>query len=113
MLRIVARPCTLACTLGALSVLLVLTGCQSAKPDYSRPLPPGASALRKLPADQWPDIKNAYRASPGDLTAALRKSFQWFGKPSTSGAFNGRSWPFAAPQFCRFGIIYMTATAES
>ena len=74
-----------------LAVLLTLSmGCKSkvaVAPDYSRPLPPGQSALRKLPLEQWPELERAFQAQPGDLSSALAKSHKWFDLPSTKQFF--------------------------
>ena len=64
-----------------------LIGCQSAGPQYARPLPPGARALRKLPADQWPPLSPALLADRADLLAAAQRSLAWFDKPSTQQYF--------------------------
>lgn len=55
-----------------------------AKPDYARPLPEGAPALRKVddPA-LWPDLKAAWSSRDDALLAALDRSVLWFRKPST------------------------------
>ena len=68
-----------------------MTGCQKeakVKPDYNRPLPPGANALRLLlsPAD-WPDLREPYAGKDGELTAALQRSEQWFAIPSSAKFF--------------------------
>jgi len=50
----------LALALASLITLTASTGCKSkAKPEYARPLPPGAPALRKLTIDHWPDLRYA------------------------------------------------------
>src|SRR4051794_23007374 len=65
-----------------------LTGCKKAMvvddTDYSRQLPPGAHALRKItdPA-QLPDLANAFNGKDADLIAALDRSIAWFARPST------------------------------
>ncbi len=76
-----------------LSLLLpTLAGCQRAKvepPDYSRPLPPGASALRLVtdPA-RMPSLEPAARqmTDPGFRTA-LARSIEWYDIPSTQNLF--------------------------
>ena len=54
------------------------------RPDYARPLPPGASALRKItdPA-KLPDLEKAYGSRDPALLEALDRSVDWFNKPST------------------------------
>ena len=78
-----------ALTLILISMLFALGACQKqvAAPEYGRPLPPGASALRLLPDEAWPDVKPAFRTAPGDLSTALRGSFDWFNKGSTKQFF--------------------------
>ena len=68
-----------------------LSGCQKeakVKPDYNRPLPPGANALRLLlsPAD-WPDLREPYATKDAELTAALDRSIRWFEIPSSAKFF--------------------------
>lgn len=73
--------------------VLTLAGCQKdppveIKPDYDRPLPPGADALRRItnPAD-WPDVEAAYARLDPSFTEALKRSLDWFPKPSTQEHF--------------------------
>lgn len=66
-------------------------GCQKqskTKPDYNRPLPPGASALRQIldPAD-WPDLHEPFERKDPDLLAALERSQSWFAAPSSRQFF--------------------------
>lgn len=74
------------------SILILMTGCQRArveKPDYSRPLPPGASALRLVTGtDRMPDLSPAARqlSSPG-FRQALARSLEWYELPSTQSLF--------------------------
>ncbi len=70
----------------------LLPGCNRAAvapPDYSRPLPPGASALRLVtdPA-RVPDMSSAVRqlSDPG-FQQALANSITWYDIPSTQGLF--------------------------
>jgi len=69
---------------------LVLGGCASGKPrpDYARPLPPGAPALRKVtdPA-RWPDLRVGFRDRDPGLIEALERSEKWFYAPSTLNWF--------------------------
>jgi membrane-bound lytic murein transglycosylase A len=70
---------------------LLLSGCQKAaqvKPDYNKPLPPGANALRLLlsPAD-WPDLREPYATKDGELLTALDHSAKWYATPSSSKFF--------------------------
>ena len=81
----------------ALPMLLALPACQQkqeelepfrprVKPDYSRELPPGALALRKIDPSQYPDFSRAYgdRAS---LIEAARHSLAYLAKPSSQKYF--------------------------
>ncbi len=74
------------------SILTLSPGCQLAEvqaPDYSRPLPPGTSALRLItdPA-RMPDLSVAARqlSSPG-FREALARSLEWYEIPSTQKLF--------------------------
>ncbi len=75
-----------------ITVALSLTGCKKqemvAAPDYSRPLPPGSSALRKI-VDQamLPDLTRAYARRDEGLLTAMQRSVEWFSKPSTQRFF--------------------------
>ncbi len=71
--------------------LSVMPGCKRAhvEPDYSRPLPPGASALRLVTdTDRMPDLSPAARqlTSPG-FQQALARSIEWYEIPSTQSLF--------------------------
>jgi len=74
------------------AMLASLSACQKPakveKPDYNRPLPPGASALRMIydPAD-WPDVTKPWAAKDQQLFAALDRSMGWYGVPSSSKHF--------------------------
>jgi len=77
----------------AMAVVLaaaVVSGCakQQVKPDYSRPLPPGATALRLIlnPAN-WPDVRQPFDQRDDGLIAALDRSRGWFTLPSTKTHF--------------------------
>lgn len=69
-----------------LLVLSSLTACsrRRAEPDYGRPLPEGAPALRKVtdPA-RLPDLARAFAERDEALLQALARSEEWFKKPST------------------------------
>ena len=68
--------------------LVHLSGCKSQMaPDYARPLPPGTSALRKLPPDQWPSFTAAWKGADHGLLVALESGLSWFDKPSTRQFF--------------------------
>lgn len=73
-----------------IALLAVLPACatEKAEPDYNRPLPPGASALRLL-LDQsdWPDLYAAYQSRGPELEAALDRSIAWFERPSSKEFF--------------------------
>lgn len=63
--------------------LLALPACKAKpKPEYSRPLPPGASALRKLAPNEWPDLRQALPMDDA-FVAATKRSLEWFAKPSS------------------------------
>ncbi len=69
----------------------LMAGCQKqtkVKPDYNRPLPPGANALRLLlsPAD-WPDLREPYAAKDAELITALDNSIRWYNIPSSAKFF--------------------------
>jgi membrane-bound lytic murein transglycosylase A len=77
--------------------LVLLTGCNStpvveeevaATPDYSRPLPPGQSALRLVtdPA-RMPDIAGAYDKKNVFLLDSIDQSLKWFAAPSSKQHF--------------------------
>ncbi len=74
------------------SILMLgtLTGCprQKVKPDYSRPLPEGAPALRKItnPAE-LPDMTLAFTYRDTGLLQAIDRSLSWYEKPSTQVGF--------------------------
>lgn len=72
----------------ALVLLLAACATQKPKPDYSRRLPPGRSALRKLgPGDVIPDPGTAWRQRDAGLLEALDASLCWFEAPSSRGFF--------------------------
>jgi peptidoglycan lytic transglycosylase A len=82
----------LGLTIGLLVAAATLPGCKRATvqaPDYSRPLPPGAIALRRItdPA-RMPDLSAAARqlSGPG-FQQALQNSLDWYEIPSTQGLF--------------------------
>ncbi|QNN21490.1 hypothetical protein HED60_04120 [Planctomycetales bacterium ZRK34] len=78
-------------TIVLLACLVTLIGCQKeqqVKPDYNRPLPPGANALRLLlDLSQWPDLKEPWETRDAGLTAAIQRSQQWFSIKSTQSFF--------------------------
>jgi len=70
-----------------LSLLATLPACKSKpKPEYARPLPPGASALRKLDPSDWPDLRYALPMDDG-FVAATKRSLSWFAKPSSKNFY--------------------------
>jgi membrane-bound lytic murein transglycosylase A len=81
------------------SLLTLLTGCQSAKPQpqadagptleqYATPLPPGQSALRLVTdPSRWPDITRAYANHDVFLSRAIDESRRWFEAPSSTQFF--------------------------
>ncbi len=69
----------------AIACVALLAGCKAqSSPDYARPLPSGARALRKVPPDQWPSFALAHQDADGTLDEALRRSLGWFAKASTA-----------------------------
>ncbi|MCH2138811.1 MAG: MltA domain-containing protein [Phycisphaerales bacterium] len=56
-------------------------------PEYSRPLPPGTDALRKLPPSAYPDFRTAWDERDLFLQDACDESTAWFDKPSTNQWF--------------------------
>jgi len=99
----------------ALSLLLVvlLAACESAplRPEYGRPLPPGAPALLKLgPDEPRPDwsVDFTRRAS---LATATERSIEWMGKPSSRTHFpiEGVTHERALASLLRFRELVTTA----
>lgn len=84
-----ARP--IAAVLAAAVLTGLIAGCQQeqqAKPDYSRPLPPGAWALRKLLSpEDWPDLQRPFEARDDGLVDALDRSLRWYDAPSAERFF--------------------------
>lgn len=80
-----------------LLALLAVVGCAQNKvveqtadhePDYSRQLPPGAPALRKITdPSQYPDILAAYQDSDVLLQESVDQSIKWFAAPSSKQWF--------------------------
>ncbi|NNF42849.1 MAG: murein transglycosylase [Phycisphaerales bacterium] len=80
--------------LALLGVAATSTGCAqqraaSMRPteEYSRPLPPGASALRRVDPERLPDLGAAYRRRDPALVTALDASLDWFRAPSSRNFF--------------------------
>lgn len=70
-----------------LVTLLSLCACKAKpKPEYSRPLPPGVSALRKLDPADWPDLRYALPMDDSFM-AARNRSLEWFAKNSSKNFF--------------------------
>ena len=71
-----------------LVLLLACAACRSKRPDYSRPLPAGADALRKIEDEgRWPDVKAAYAERDASLLEAVERSMPWVRAPSTQAWF--------------------------
>lgn len=71
----------------ALTLAAAVPGCKSKqKAEYARPLPPGAPALRKLPVNQWPDLRYVLPLDDSFMVA-LKRSLVWFDIPSTKAFF--------------------------
>jgi membrane-bound lytic murein transglycosylase A len=93
------------------AAMLALSGCASDGPDYAKPLPPGSFGLRKVtdPAKQpsLQPVANQMRAA--NTQKALKRSLQWFAKPSTRTYFpigpisHGHAWAsvYALQQIAR------------
>lgn len=70
-----------------------LSGCQksgvvSDGPDYSKALPPGAHALRKITdPKQLPSLSAAFTGRDASLMTALDRSIAWYAKPSSKTYF--------------------------
>jgi membrane-bound lytic murein transglycosylase A len=106
------------------TVLLALGACntppatspKAAGPDYSRPLPPGSSALRLItdPA-RLPDIGAAYNNSDPYVTLALKQSEGWFKAPSSKTHFplDGITHKQAQASVNAFQDLLETAPGES
>lgn len=58
----------------------------AAKKDYSRPLPPGQLALRKIAPEDYPDFKRGFDKRP-DLIQAVNHSLAYLSKPSSRKYF--------------------------
>ena len=77
----------------ALMALMFATACATDRPppevpDYTRPLPYGRSALRKVrQGDPVPDPAVAWRNRDAGLMAAIDESLRWFDAPSSRGFF--------------------------
>lgn len=80
-----------------LTVALLLIGCKSPQtgdepiatgPDYGRPLPSGASALRLITdSRRLPDLVTAYEQRDALLLDSLDESLRWFAAPSSRQFF--------------------------
>ena len=69
-----------------MSLCVALVGCKSAPdtPQYARPLPPGADALRKvINLAEMPSLRPAFIKRDKGLLEALTRSLAWFDRPST------------------------------
>ncbi len=82
-----ARSAPARLTVG-LALLGVAAGCANQKPDYSRQLLPGESALRQIrdPA-RMPDLAAAGASADSDLMSAIGRSAVWFQAPSSQRYF--------------------------
>ena len=80
---------TLRCSLTVLLTMLLLGGCEQPRitPDYSRPLPEGASSLRPTLDDRKHDLAEAFRNRNTELHVALDASARWFDAPSSRQYF--------------------------
>ena len=67
---------------------LVAGGCKPAeKKDYSRPLPPGAYALRKIAPENYPDFTLGFPANREKLATATAWSIDYLAHPSSQKYF--------------------------
>lgn len=112
------------CTVVSLTVATVaLAGCKSDPvvepasvvlgPDYSRPLPDGAPALRKLDQSEWPDLAHAFDTRDPMLLNAVDRSVVWYTKPSSKTHFPIQGVTHAQAQASVIGIQDMLNTAPS
>ncbi len=94
--------------------LLGLLGCQTDPavepatfvigPDYSRPLPDGMPAIRKLDRRDWPDLAHAFETRDPLLLDAVDRSVLWFTKPSSKTHFPVQSISHAQSQSSVIGM---------
>jgi membrane-bound lytic murein transglycosylase A len=97
-------------------VVAGLVGCATetkARPDYSRPLPPGAPALLPLgPNDPRPDYAADWR-NRERILPALDRSIDWSRKPSAAGHFPiaGVSHDRSVRSLTRFRELLATSTS--
>ena len=70
---------------------LAIFGCEKevqVKPDYNKPLAPGANALRLLlDLKDWPNLRDPWKAKDNQLMEALDRSIGWFNAGSTTQFF--------------------------
>ncbi len=87
-----ARTTALTCTAVFILTVIIL-GCEQPAPqlepyqpvhekDYSKPLPPGTLALRKIPPSDYPDFRPGFHNRTG-LSQAIRHSLHYLAKPSS------------------------------
>ncbi len=108
-----------------LSAVLALTSCTQEKiveepvadpgPDYSRQLPPGASALRLITdPSRLPDLAGAYRNRDVFLLESIDQSIKWFNAPSSRQffPFEGITHAQAKASVHRFGELLQSAASE-
>ncbi|HRP64324.1 MAG TPA: MltA domain-containing protein [Phycisphaerales bacterium] len=105
-------------------VTAVAFGCAQSKveetaidlgPDYSRPLPPGQSALRLITdMSLMPDLAGAYRNRDVFLLEAIDQSLKWFEAPSSKQwfPFEGITHEQARASVREFGRLVESAANE-
>ncbi len=89
---------------------------REAGPDYSRPLPPGRSALTLLMyPTQYPDLAGAYRNRDVFLLDGIDRSLKWFDAPSSKQHFpmDGITHEQAKASLVAFGELLTSAKDEA
>jgi membrane-bound lytic murein transglycosylase A len=103
-------------------MLVLLAGCGTTRtatsngPDYTRPLPPGAAALRRITdPSRYPDFAAAYRQRDAFVLDALDQSARWFAAPSSREFFpvTGITHAQAQASVIAFQDLLVNAPSES
>lgn len=103
----------------ALAVMLgALTGCPDpevvVEKDYTRPLPPGAKALRKITdPTKLPDMTMAFNTKDAALVTALESSLLWYNIPSTQKFFPSNDISHNQAQVSVFAFREVLAASKS
>jgi membrane-bound lytic murein transglycosylase A len=96
-------------------MLVFLTGCPEPQVmDYSKPLPPGANALRKItdPA-KLPDMTMAFNTRDANLVTAINNSLLWYNLPSTQKFFPSNDITHEQAQVSVFAFRELLAQSRS